>query len=111
LFWLKAKTLRYMLLLSGFSLLQAAMSLFVFSPSVPGYSVSPGSDCPTSSHRGHILLLRKAQQEDEGLCIHKATKTQNTAPGKMKARGKMTTELQLSRRLADWMLTDSHNKV
>lgn len=69
------------------------MSLFVFTPSVPGYSVNPASDCPTSSHRGHILLLRKAQQEDEVLCIHKATKTQNTAPGKMKACGKMTAGL------------------
>lgn len=79
-----------MLLLSRF--LQAAMSLFVFTPSVPGYSVNPGSNCPTSSHRGHVLLLGKALQEDEVLGIV-STKQPKHCLGKEKAHGEVTAEL------------------
>lgn len=101
-FWLEAKALRFLLLLS--TLLQAALALFVFTPSVLGYSVNPGSSCPTSSHRGHILLLRKAQQEDEVLCSHKATKTPRHRPSKMKARGTWTVELPAEQE-AGWRKT------
>ena len=86
------------------SFLQAAMALFVFTPSVLGYSVNPGSSCPTSSHRGHILLLRKAQQEDEVLCSHKATKTPRHRPSKMKARHTWTAELPAEQE-AGWRKT------
>lgn len=55
--------------------LQAAMSLFVFSPGVPGYTVKPGSNCPTSFHRSLVLLLRKAQTVDEVKRVYNATET------------------------------------
>lgn len=52
--------------------LQAAMSPFVSPPGIPGDTIKPGSDCPTSSHGGLVLMLRQTPPEHAVQCIHDA---------------------------------------